>query len=59
MTSLVRERRGGIRPALVRQRLIEHFTAVFPCDRTSVFFHHPLLGRPELSGTVAARPGSI
>jgi lipoyl(octanoyl) transferase len=44
MTSLVHERHGGLRPALVRQRLLEHFTATFPCERTDVFFHHPLLG---------------
>jgi lipoyl(octanoyl) transferase len=54
MTSLVRERRGGLRPSLVRQRLLEHYAAAFSCERTSVFFHHPPLGRPARAGAVAA-----
>ncbi|MGH7174381.1 MAG: lipoyl(octanoyl) transferase LipB [Gemmataceae bacterium] len=45
MTSLVRERRGPVRPALVRQRLLEHFLAAFPFERTALFSHHPCLGR--------------
>jgi lipoyl(octanoyl) transferase len=44
MTSLVHERHGGLRPALVRERLLEHFTAAFPFARTSLFSHHPCLG---------------
>jgi lipoyl(octanoyl) transferase len=44
MTSLVRERRAPLRPALVRQRLLEHFTAAFPFARTALFSHHPCLG---------------
>jgi lipoyl(octanoyl) transferase len=44
MTSLVHERRGGLRPALVRERLLEHFTAAFPFARTALFSHHPCLG---------------
>lgn len=43
MTSLVRERRGPVRPGLVRERLLEHFQKVFPFDRVSLFFSHPLL----------------
>jgi lipoyl(octanoyl) transferase len=54
MTSLVRERRGPLRPALVRQRLLEHYSAAFACERTSIFFHHPLLRRPTPAGAVAA-----
>jgi lipoyl(octanoyl) transferase len=45
MTSLARERRGPLRPALVRQRLLEHFTAAFGFSRTDLFFSHPLLKR--------------
>jgi lipoyl(octanoyl) transferase len=43
MTSLERERHGPLRPALVRERLIEHFAAQFQCDRVSLFFDHPQL----------------
>ncbi len=51
MTSLVRERRAPLRPALVRERLLEHFTAAFPFERTAVFSHHPCLGsRPARAG---------
>jgi lipoyl(octanoyl) transferase len=51
MTSLVRERRGGLRPALVRERLIEHFLTAFPFERTALFSHHPCLGsRPAACG---------
>ena len=55
MTSLVRERRGPVRPALVRQRLLEHFLAAFPFERTALFSHHPCLGRrPIGAGHLAA-----
>jgi len=51
MTSLVRERRSPLRPAMVRERLLEHFTAAFPFARTAVFSHHPCLGsRPARAG---------
>jgi lipoyl(octanoyl) transferase len=43
MTSLVRERRAPLRPPLVRERLLEHFTAAFPFARTAVFSDHPCL----------------
>jgi lipoyl(octanoyl) transferase len=47
MTSLARERRGPLRPSLVRERLLEHFTAVFPFERTALFTsHHSLERRP-------------
>lgn len=53
MTSLVRERRAPLRPALVRQRLLEHFTAAFPFARTALFSHHPCLGsRPTRAGSL-------
>jgi lipoate-protein ligase B len=54
MTSLVRERGGPLRPALVRQRLLEHYATVFECARTSLFFGHPLLGRPAAAPPVRA-----
>jgi lipoyl(octanoyl) transferase len=54
MTSLVRERRGPLRSALVRERLLEHFAAAFGCVRTSLFFGHPLVGRPAAAPPVRA-----
>jgi lipoyl(octanoyl) transferase len=45
MTSLACERRGPLHPALVRQRVIEHFTALFPFQRTALFSSHPSLER--------------
>jgi lipoyl(octanoyl) transferase len=45
MTSLVRERHGPLRPALVRERLLEHFCDAFDCERTALFFNHPMLDR--------------
>jgi lipoyl(octanoyl) transferase len=55
MTSLERERRGPLRPSLVRERLIEHFLTVFPFSRHALFFDHPLLLRKTLSGAVSAQ----
>jgi lipoyl(octanoyl) transferase len=43
MTSLERERRGPLRSGLVRERLLEHFQAHFPCSRLSLFSDHPSL----------------
>jgi lipoyl(octanoyl) transferase len=43
MTSLQRERRGPIRSALVRERLIEHFQRRFGFARTALFSDHPAL----------------
>ena len=45
MTSLERERRGPLRPSMVRQRLLEHFTSAFPFERTALFSSHPSLER--------------
>jgi lipoyl(octanoyl) transferase len=56
MTSLERERRGPLRPALVRERFLEHFAARFGFDRTSLFFDHPALPRRAPSDAVANRP---
>ena len=47
MTSLERERRGPLRTAMVRERLLEHFAAQFGFTRTTLFFDHPSL--PNLS----------
>jgi lipoyl(octanoyl) transferase len=56
MTSLARERRGPLRPALVRERFLEHFAARFTVGRHALFFHHPALAPRTGSGTVASRP---
>jgi lipoyl(octanoyl) transferase len=56
MTSLERERRGPLRAALVRERLLEHFAARFGFGRLSLFFHHPALGARAGSGAVTTRP---
>ena len=53
MSSLERERRGPVRPALVRERLLEHFAARFGFDRVALFFHHPALGRKAPSDALA------
>lgn len=55
MTSLQRERRGPVRPSLVRQRFLEHFAARFGFGRISVFSDHPLLRRRILPDALAAR----
>ena len=56
MTSLERERHGPPRAALVRERFLEFFAARFGFARTSLFFHHPALGRrAPSSGQVIAR----
>jgi lipoyl(octanoyl) transferase len=43
MTSLERERKGPVRPAHVRQRLIEHFQARFGFEHCAFFSDHPAL----------------
>jgi lipoyl(octanoyl) transferase len=52
-TSLERERHGPLRPALVRERLLEHFAARFHFDQTRVFFDYPSLKRKACSDAVA------
>ena len=49
MTSLERERRGRVRPSLVRERLIEHFQRRFGYGKVTLFTEHPLLQSPPLS----------
>jgi lipoyl(octanoyl) transferase len=46
MTSLERERRGPVRPALVRERLLERLADAFGLERTSLFFGDPAGVRP-------------
>jgi hypothetical protein len=43
MTSLERERRAPVRPALVRNLFLEHFQARFAFSRLSLFSDHPSL----------------
>lgn len=43
MTSLARERKGPVRPALIRQRLVETFAQRFGFDRMTIFHRHPML----------------
>ena len=43
MTSLERERRGPVRPSLVRERLIEHFRTRFGFERVALFSDHSAL----------------
>jgi lipoyl(octanoyl) transferase len=43
MTSLERERRGPVRPAMVRQRLVEHFQTHFGFAHIALFSEHPAL----------------
>jgi lipoyl(octanoyl) transferase len=54
MTSLERERRGPLRPTLVRERLLEHFATRFGFARTALFHDHPSLGRKAPSDALAA-----
>ena len=56
MTSLERERRGPVRPSLVRERLVEHFAVRFPFARTVLFSDHPSLGRKARSDALASHP---
>lgn len=53
MTSLARERRGLVRPALVRQRFLEHFAAQFGFSDFALFTDHPALGKRAPSDAVA------
>lgn len=45
VTSVARERRGPLRPAMVRERLLECFAREFDFERTSLFFEAPELKR--------------
>jgi len=56
MTSLERERRAPLRPALVRQRLLEHLADRFGFPRTTLFSHHPALNPRASADALATRP---
>jgi lipoyl(octanoyl) transferase len=56
MTSLACVRHGAVRPAMVRERFVEHFAARFGFSRISVFFDHPALNKKAPSDAVAASP---
>jgi lipoyl(octanoyl) transferase len=53
-TSIERERRGPLRSALVRERLLEHFAAQFGFSRTSLFFHHSSVPHKAPTNALAA-----
>jgi lipoyl(octanoyl) transferase len=55
MTSLERECRDPLRQAEVRERVLGHLAARFGLARTSLFFHHPALGRRAAADAVARR----
>ncbi len=55
MTSIARERRGLVRPAMVRQRLVELFAERFGFPRTSIFHKHRALAVPQPVHTLAYR----
>jgi lipoyl(octanoyl) transferase len=54
MTSLARERRGLVRPAHVRQQLLEHFGTRFGIANVALFSDHPSLGKRASSDAVAS-----
>jgi lipoyl(octanoyl) transferase len=45
MTSLERERRGAVRPGMVRERIVEHVAAAFGIPHIAPFTDHVLLHR--------------
>jgi lipoyl(octanoyl) transferase len=53
MTSLARERHGPVRPSLVRERLLEHFSARFSFGQPALFFDHPSIKRKAPSDALA------
>jgi lipoyl(octanoyl) transferase len=58
MSSLECERRGPVRPAMVRQRLLEHFQARFGFTRMSLFTDHPALAG-KVQRPNHARPSAV
>ncbi len=54
MTTLERERRGRLRPSLVRERVLEHFCAGFGFGAPAVFFGHRSMAAASLHGCAAA-----
>lgn len=56
MTSLARERRGIVRPSLVRERLIDHFQKHFGYSQSVFFSDHPMLTGVEAQGELTCKP---
>ncbi len=54
MTSLQRECRRPIRPSLVRELFLEHFTAQFGFGQTLLFTEHPMLRRKTIPHAITA-----
>jgi lipoyl(octanoyl) transferase len=54
MTSLERERHGRVRPAHVRERMLEHFATCFGFARTVLFSDHPGLNRKAGADAIAS-----
>ena len=50
MTSLERERRGPVRPSMVRERIVEHFRESFGFERVALFSDHPALRASKVPG---------
>jgi lipoyl(octanoyl) transferase len=50
MTSLECERRGPVRPSLVRERIVDHFRSQFGFGRVSLFSDHPQLHARQAPG---------
>lgn len=50
MTSLERERRGPMRPGMVRERIVEQFRAAFGSARVSLFSDHTALHAAQAPG---------
>jgi lipoyl(octanoyl) transferase len=55
MTSLAREKHAPVRPALIRQRLVELFAERFGFPRTAIFHHHRALTMPAAERAFAYR----
>jgi len=53
MTSMARERRAPLRPAMVRERLLEYFGREFEFTRTSLFSDAPGLNRKNAADALA------
>jgi len=54
MTSMARECRRPLRPARVRERFLDHFTAAYGFARSTLFLEHPSLGPENRSHAIAS-----
>lgn len=55
MTSLERERRGAVRPSLVRERLVDHFAEAFGFQTVVPFSEHVLLQQRQTHAALSSR----